>query len=296
MMSIETFLTMIFFGFGLILPWVLALGRRWQARGEATSHVAMGWRPLVHSMLAYVLAFNITFFIQELFLVLPKALVPGLKPTLFHNNHDWAGDAAIAELFQGTGGLAILLSGFIFSVIASRQARPSFFILWMAFNGLFQSLPQFVVGAIIPGNDMGRAYDYLQLGTAGEVALALLAVAALPVAGVWLGRRFVATAWNSGQVRSAKSRHAYLLRVAGLATLAGLPLIILFRVPREPMEVLFSPILVPLFGFGWMQMAAFGMRSASAAGRQPVRLLPMLIAAVALLAIFQLVLRPGIPF
>jgi len=295
-MGIEIVLTILFFGIGLALPWALALWWRWQARQGAGLGGPVGWRPVVHSTLAYVLAFNITFFIQELFLVLPKAMVPGLEPTLYHNNHNWTGDAAIAELFQGTGGLAILVSGLIFARIASRQARPSLFVLWMAFNGLFQSLPQFVVGAIIPGNDMGRAYDYLALGTAGEAALALAALAAIAVAGLWLGRRFLATAWESNQVRSAHSRFAYLTRIAGLATLAGFPLVILFRVPREPMEVLFSPILVPLFGYGWMQLAAFRRPSESAEGTRPDRLRAWLIATVVLLAIFQLILRPGIPF
>src|SRR4030095_4729981 len=114
----------------------------------------MGWQPIAHSMLAYVLAFNLTFFIQELFLVLPKSMVPGLTATLYHNNHNWTGDAPTAELFQGTGAVAILISGLTFAFIASRQAKPSFFVLWMAFNGLFQALPQFVVGAIVSGNDV----------------------------------------------------------------------------------------------------------------------------------------------
>src|SRR4030095_6234699 len=191
----------------------------------------MGWQPIAHSMLAYVLAFNLTFFIQELFLVLPKSMVPGLTATLYHNNHDWTGDAPIAELFQGTGALAILLSGLIFFFIASRQARPSFFVLWMAFNGLFQSLPQFVVGAIAPGDDVGRAYDYLGIVPVGEALLAVSALAAMPVAGIWLGRQFLAAAWDERQLGSFCCRFGFLLRVAGLPALAALPIIIQFRVP-----------------------------------------------------------------
>jgi hypothetical protein len=57
-------------------------------------------------VLLYTLAFNLTFFIQELFLVVPKALTPGLRPTLFHNNHLWQGEHPLASLFQGTGALA----------------------------------------------------------------------------------------------------------------------------------------------------------------------------------------------
>lgn len=72
---------------------------------------AWNWRMSLASMLLYVLAFNLVFFVQELFLVLPKALVPGLRPTLFHNNHGWTGTHPLAELFQGTGVLATLLLG-----------------------------------------------------------------------------------------------------------------------------------------------------------------------------------------
>ncbi len=289
-------LTILFAGFGLLLPWGYALFLRLRTPGEELLPRRIGWRPIVHSALAYVLAFNLTFFIQELFLVLPKALVPGLEPTLFHNNHDWTGEAAIAELFQGTGALAILASGLLFSWIVARQARPGLFELWMAFNGLFQALPQFIVGAIVPENDMGRAYDYLEIGPVGETVLALVALAAIPVAGLWLGRRFLASAWEGASVASARTRFGYLLRMAGLATLAALPVIILYRAPRELIEVLSGPILVPLFGFGWMQLAAFRSGHINGHGEPPNQVLLLALAAAALLTFFQLVLRPGIGF
>ena len=289
-------LTIIFLVVGLLAPWGLALALRLRARGAAVFVGRMGWEPVIHSMLAYVLAFNITFFIQELFLVLPKSMVPGLTATLYHNNHEWTGLAPVAELYQGTGALAILLSGLIFSTIAATRKKPSFFVLWMAFNGLFQSLPQFVVGAIAPGNDMGRAYDYLGIGTAGETLLALAALAAMPLAGVWLGRRFLAAAWDERQLGSYCCRFGFLLRIAGLPALAALPIIILFRVPRELVEVLAPPVLVPLFGYGWLQLAAFKPAGAKARGVRPESVMPLLVAGAALLAFFQLVLRPGITF
>src|ERR1700733_13788686 len=67
------------------------------------------WALAITSALLYALAFNLIFFIQELFLVLPKAFTPGLRPTLFHNNHRWEGDNSLASLFQGTGALGIFL-------------------------------------------------------------------------------------------------------------------------------------------------------------------------------------------
>ena len=293
---IELLLTILFAGFGLLLPWIAALALRVRAMGTNVFVGRMGWPPIAHSTLAFVLAFNLTFFLQELFLVLPKAMVPGLHPTLYHNDHDWTGNAPIAELYQGTGALAILLSGLLFSIIASRLARPSFFVLWMAFNGLFQSIPQFVVGAIAAGNDVGRAYDYLGIGTAGEALMALTALMAMPFAGIWLGRQFLAAAWDQGQLGSYCCRFGFLLRMAGLPTLAALPIIILFRVPRELIEVLAPPVLVPLFGYGWMQLAAFRSGTIKARGMRPESVLPLLGASAALLAIFQLVLQPGIAF
>src|SRR4029453_4601042 len=295
-MDVGVILTILFAVFGLLLPWIMALGLRLRAIGTEVFVGRMGWQPILHSPLAFVLAFNLTFFIQELFLVLPKAMVPGLHPILYHNNHDWTGNAPVAELFQGTGALAILLSGLIFSLIAAGRSKPSFFVLWMAFNGLFQSLPQFVVGAIAPGNDVGRVYDYIGLGTAGETVLALAALAAMPFAGIRLGRQFLSAAWDQRELWSDCCRFGFLLGTAVLSPLAALPIIILFRVPREVMEVLAPPVLVPLFGYGWMQLAAFKPGAARAKGKRPESVLPLLAATAALLAIFQQVLRPGIPF
>jgi hypothetical protein len=289
-------LTILFAGLGLLLPWGIALALRLRARGAHVFVGKMGWPPIIHSMLAYVLAFNLTFFIQELFLVLPKSMVPGLTATLYHNNHDWAGTDPIAELFQGTGAVAILLSGLIFSLIAARQKKPSFLVLWMAFNGLFQSLPQFIVGAIAPGNDMARAYDYLAIGQAGEALLALAGLAAMPVAGIWLGRLFLSAAWDERQLGSYCCRFGFLLRIAGLPTFAALPIIILFRVPRELIEVIAAPVLVPLFGYGWLQLAAFRPGSIKAMGARPESVILLVLVAAVLLALFQLLLRPGITF
>jgi hypothetical protein len=262
--------------------------------GDETMPQVIGWRPFFHSLLAYVLAFNLTFFLQELFLAWPKALVPGVTVMLFHNNHRWFGEAPIADLLQGTGALAILVSGLIFCAIAARQVRSSWFVLWMAFNGLFQSLPQFVVGAISDGQDVGQAYGYLGLGL-GKALVALLALAAIPVAGAWLGKRFIASAWEEWQVHSQRARFGYLLQIAGLPTLAAIPVLVLYRLPREFIEVLAPPVLVPMLGYGWLQLAAFQPGRVKAEDRAPVKLGALVVAAVALLALFQIVLRPGIP-
>jgi hypothetical protein len=78
-------------------------------RAEPSTEPAIpwNWKQTISSALLYTLAFNLTFFIQELFLVLPKALTPGVRATLFHNSHSWEGENPLTSLFQGTGALAI---------------------------------------------------------------------------------------------------------------------------------------------------------------------------------------------
>jgi hypothetical protein len=102
---------------------------------------AWNWRLTICSALLYVLAFNLTFFVQELFLVLPKALTPGLRPTLFHNNHRWEGEHPLASLLQGTGALAILASGVVCALLLrrgrGRSGTARLFLIWMAYNGFF---------------------------------------------------------------------------------------------------------------------------------------------------------------
>src|ERR1700733_4820685 len=131
-------------------PLLLGLTGLIRVRREATNASSepatpWSWNLSINSALFYALAFNLTFFIQELFLVLPKALTPGLRPTLFHNNHSWEGDNPLANLFQGTGALAILLTGIacaqILRHVPSRSTPLRLFLIWMAYNGLFQSLP-----------------------------------------------------------------------------------------------------------------------------------------------------------
>ena len=76
----------------------------------------------VNSASFYTLAFSLIFFVQELFLVVPRALTPRPPPTLFHNNHQWDGDNPLAALLQGTGALAIFAVAVGFSVLAEAPS------------------------------------------------------------------------------------------------------------------------------------------------------------------------------
>lgn len=266
-----------------LLPFAIGYARL--SRGGARIDA----RSLAVSAIVCALAFSLTFFIQELGLVLPKALVPGLDPVLYHNDHDWTGDAPVAELLQGGGAAATLLSGLLFLWLARRigPARPTWrlFAFWMAFQGLFQSLSQSAVGSLIAGNDVGRALAYLGAGPVAKGALLLLAVAAMAVTGRVLARRYPLGDGN---------RHAagHLLAVLMLAML----LIIPFRVPREPVEVVLIPLIVHIIGLGWLTLGL----ATTGRERRTFAAVPALAGPVAalfaLLGTFQLILRPGVAF
>jgi hypothetical protein len=286
-------------------PFLLAAIRPISARRAPSERILepakpWDWKLTVHSALLYALAFNVTFFIQEFFLVLPKALTPGLRPTLFHNNHTWQGENPLASLFQGTGALAIFLSAIACSLLLRRKPRSStvrLFLIWMTYNGVFQSLPQVVIGAVRPQNDVGMAMDYLGLGANAKTAAALTAIVMMPLVALWLVRPLLSLADDSGWIVSSRARARFIFHVATLPSLAAIPLIVLFRIPREWIEVFVVPTVVTVIGIAWMQAGAGRVNGAM---RQPGSGLGQtaypLGALAVLLLVFQLVLRQGIRF
>lgn len=259
------------------------------------------WELTIASALLYVLAFNLTFFIQELFLVLPKALTPGLRPTLFHNNHGWEGDNPLASLFQGTGALGILVSGAACSLLlrrgAGRTTDARLFLIWMAYCGFFMALPQVVMGALSSGSDVGMAMDYLRLGATAKTMAALAALATIPPTALWLTRHLLSLASDPAQIDSARARTRFVFQVATLPALIAFPLILPFRVPRETIEVVIVPAVVTVVGIVWIQAGAWRAGGAKAGGGSGVGSIAYPLGAVVLLLLaFQLLLRPGIRF
>ncbi len=286
-------------------PLLLALAGRVPAR-RAPAESARGrtlpwnWKLTAASALLYTLAFNSIFFIQELFLVLPKALTPGLRPTLFHNNHTWEGEHPMAGLFQGTGALATFLTAITCVLLLRRGSGRSsvrLFLIWMAYNGFFQSLPQVIIGAVNPGNDVGMAMDYFELSTTAKTVAAFVALVAIPAAALCLTRPLLCLAEDPAYVADARARTRFVFQVATLPALAAIVLIIPFRVPRNLIEVAALPVVVTLIGIAWMQAGAWCIRDVKAGGSWGKGSIAYPLAAVAmLLLVFQLVLRPGIRF
>lgn len=299
----ETQLVLIAAGLALIGgPLVLGLtgvitGLRSRAPGGGQS--GWTWLLTIHSALSYALAFNLVFFLQELALAGSKALVPGLHATLYHNNHGWTGDAPIAALLQGTGALAILIAGLacmaVLAFAPPRRGAARLLLFWLAFHGLFLALPQMVVGAVHPANDIGMAMAWLGFGAGAKAAFALLALAAMVMAGVWLTGPLLAFAPGPGALDTPARRTGFVWRIATLPALAGTLLILPFRLPGPAVEVAIVPAVVAIAGLGWMQAGAwrfYGVEPRPAAGPDSVR--QPLFWLILLLIVFQLVLRPGI--
>ncbi|HTT96459.1 MAG TPA: hypothetical protein VMF58_00290 [Rhizomicrobium sp.] len=255
----------------------------------------------VSSTLLSTLAFNLTFFLQELFLVIPKAVTPGLHPVLYHNNHIWTGDSPYAPLLQGTGALADIICGVVFSVLFAISARQPttarLFLFWTSFEAFVQGLPQTVIGAFVPQNDVGMALTYLGLSANAKLVVAVAAVAAMGAAGFWLAPKFVAAFADEKEGATVGRRFGFIARTALLPSLVMVVLSIPFRVPRNMIEVALVPLVFNLFGMIWLLAGAW-RQPALPVAPQPARpdITRPAIAVVALLAFFQLVLRPGIAF
>ncbi len=256
---------------------------------------------MLNSAVIYALSYNVIFFIQELFLVLPKALTPGLRPTLFHNNHSWSGDHPLASLFQGTGAVAIFVCGLVCLAILvlspPRSPTGGLLLIWLAFHGLLQALLQVPLGVLSPGADVGMAMNYLGWSSTTRTVLALLALAAIVAFAICLTRPMLDLAAAPDQVSTRSRRSYFVFKAATCAAFIGTLLIIPFRIPRELIEVIGPPIFVAIVGLPCIQAAAWVPRSRlSFSG--PVRAMawPMVIALLFVFAVFHLVLARGVRF
>jgi hypothetical protein len=283
----------------------LLLGLRGVRSGRQSSGagVAEGapwdWKLSIFSSLLYALAFNLIFFVQEFFLVLPKALTPGLKPILYHNNHTWTGESPLAGLFQGTGALAIFVIGVVCILVLHRRPPRSvgarLFLIWMAYNGFMQSLPQVVIGSVEPENDVGMAMDYLHLGLAVKMLAALVALLVIPVVALSLRRPLLSAAGNPAAVRVRAGTRA-MLQVATMPALAAILLIIPFRMPRNWVEVVAVPVVVTM-GIAWIQAGAWAVNNVQRSGTLGSTSIAYAFAALlVLLLVFQFILKPGVQF
>lgn len=272
--------------------------RRWlRSPRVRTDFAAWSWQLTLKSTLAFALAFNLIFFIQELFLVLPKALTPGLEPTLFHNNHDWRGHRPIEELLQGTGAMATVTAGIIFGMWLKWRTPAGdvwrLVLFWLALLGFLAALPQVVIGAVLPRNDVGRAMRHLGMPPIALLLASGGAFIAMALACWRLTPYLLSVADRHG---SPRRRAGAAFRIGVLPCLFAIPLIVPFRIPGATIEVLFPPIVDALVAAVWIQASAWHV---SSTGADPARVQPLnrlFLALGCLLAFFQLVLARGIDF
>jgi len=258
------------------------------------------WSLSLASMLAFALAYNLIFFVQELFLVVPKAMTPGLRPTLFHNNHDWQGDSPLAELFQGTGAVATVVVGLAFLVWATRRAPRQLglrlFVTWMGLLGLLEALPQVLIGTVIPQNDVGRAMAYLGFHDVAKLAACVAAMIAMALACGVVAPLFLSLV-PGADTQGPRGRARAVFRYAVLPAVVAIAVITPFRLPGPPIEILFPPGVAILASATWLQAWSWHAPRAPAAAPRPRWSIPALLVALAvMLAIFQIVLRPGVAF
>jgi hypothetical protein len=81
----------------------------------------------------------------------------------------------------------------------------------MVFHGFFESLPQVVVGAVFPRNDVGMAMDYLRLTPTVKSAAALTALAVIVAIAISLTRPLLELAQHPSDINNARKRNAVQL-------------------------------------------------------------------------------------
>jgi hypothetical protein len=256
-----------------------------------------GWVIVINSAVLYALAFNIIFFIQELFLALGKRWL-GLKAFLYHNNHNWEGNHPMEGLAQGYGAAAIFITGFICWFIAARLKNSAhwlhLFFLWMAFQGFAQSIPQFITAVFAPDTDTGQAFTYLGLSYNTGVAISVFCIVLMLYISADFSKLFLRLAPNENFTTTSSGRFNYIFRICLLASLIGIILIIPFRImpwDRAMAPVAITIISVPmLFANAWKVKP---QQTANNISNDKFNIVPIVLL-ICLLLIFQLVLAKGI--
>ncbi|MBT8315124.1 MAG: hypothetical protein KJP26_11745 [Maribacter sp.] len=295
MVLVKFFITILLVG-PILWGW-----RNWvKYRGtSAPKHIA-NYTTLINSAVLYALAFNIIFFLQELFLVLGKKAL-GLKAFLYHNNHVWEGEHPMTLLMQGSGAAAIFSIGLIclllFRFIPYAKSIWKLFVLWLAFHGLIQSIPQVMVAYLDPNTDVGEALvGYLNLSQPFLIVLAITSITAIALISIWFSRRFLEFVYSDVDLNNPKVKFKYIRFIAVGAGIMGSILVVPFRIP--PMSQAITPFIVLVFSIPWVWSAAPLSKPIAHKSKkinEKIYWSPILIL-VFILLFFQLVLAPGVEF
>jgi len=282
----------------LVAPLIWGIAGFIKTRNETRSRISYPSLALVaNSSILYALSFNLIFFIQELFLALGKRWL-GLRAVLYHNNHNWYGEHPKDDLAQGYGAVAILVTGIICLIIA-RMMKGSkhwaqLFFLWMSFQGFAQSLPQFVTAFMAPDTDTGQAFNYLGLSQTTGWIIAIVCIIFMLIIGSWFSKFLLQLAPSVLTTENARPRFGYLFRIALLASVIGIILIIPFRI--MPWSRAMAPVFVTLLSIPMVFAHAWKLKPLVPINNNVNNkffLVPVILLAIVLL-VFQLILAKGV--
>jgi hypothetical protein len=282
----------------LLIPILWGIYGFIRSKGQAKNKISYpGFALIFNSAILYALAFNIIFFIQELFLALGKRWL-GLKAVLYHNNHNWFGEHPMDDLAQGYGAVAIFITAIICLIIA-RMMKDSthwthLFFLWMSFEGFAQSVPQFITAFMAPDTDTGQAFTYLGLSQPTGWIIAIAGIIFMFVIGALFAKFLLQLAPSTVFTENAKARFGYLFRIALLASVIGIMLIIPFRI--MPWDRAMAPVFVTLLSIPMVFAHAWKIQPLAPVNNNINKkiLISPIILLIALLLIFQLVLAKGV--
>jgi len=293
-------LTRIFFSFLILGPILIGLLNLRKYKNNHEKPKMTHYSALLNSAVLYAIAYNVIFFFQELFLVVGKKAL-GLQSTLYHNNHNWSGQDPMASLMQGSGALAIFIIGLIcwawFQRIRNSRNEWKLLILWLAFHGLIQSIPQVMIAVFDPNTDVGQALvSYLGLNQTVLVGLAILSILAMIVLCIWFSRPLLEIAPDSVDLSNPKMKLHYIRFIVVGAAAVGCVFIIPFRIP--PITQLISPFILLVFSIPWIWSVAPRVENVKTIGNivnNKICWKPIIFL-VFLLLIFRIILAPGIEF
>jgi hypothetical protein len=286
--------------FLLLIPLIWGLYGFFKTRGEEKNMLPQKTNPtfvILNSAVLYALAFNIIFFIQELFLALGKRWLE-LDAILYHNNHNWEGSHPMESLAQGYGAAAIFITGLICLILSIRTKQSShwshLFLLWLAFQGLAQSIPQFITAKIAADTDTGQAFTYLGIGEGLGIFISIIGIAGMLYICALYSKYLLRLAPSVDFINTASGRFGYLYRIAVLAAVVGVVFIIPFRImpwDRAVAPVMVTLISIPMvFANGWKAKVEHTINSDI---NKKIFVVPIFLLLLVLL-IFQLVLAKGV--
>jgi len=290
----------IFFAILVLGPLLWGVLNRSKYKSVSSPKNITNYTSIINSAVLYALAFNIIFFLQELFLVLGKNAL-GLKSFLYHNNHTWEGEHPMTSLMQGSGALAIFLIGLIclviFRLMTNSQSIWKLFVLWLSFHGLVQSLPQVAIAYMDPNTDVGEALvGYLKLSQPILIILAITSIIAIPLINIWFSKKLLELVSDDVDLNNPKAKFKYIRFVAVSAAFVGSILIIPFRIP--PISQAITPFIVFLVSIPWIwSSAAVAKVIKHTSNRINVKIYwAPIIFLILIFIFFRLVLAPGVEF